>query len=183
MKHRARPAVRRVMRGLRMLLVSLSACTTVPVAPAASPEVLATDLDLLTGPRWTGSLTYLDYGTHQSVRIPCSLEVRRLSGDARWEERVGYDDEPSKDWSGELAIADGGRTLDGERVVSREVMANGTIRIVTETRGTDDDKPARIRHVYELAPTHTSLQKLVRFEGEQAFFERNRSEWSRPSPH
>ncbi len=156
-------------------------CATPGVQPVSMTAVaLPGDLDLIAGAAWHGTLTYLDYKKNRPVSIPSSLMLTRMPGDPpRWEQRVGYDDEPHKNEAATLTLAADGRALDAERVTSREVEPDGTIRLTTETSGEDDHRPALIRHVWRLTATRASLQKLVRFEGTTELFERHRYEWTR----
>ena len=161
------------------LVLSLAACKGLPVAPPPA-RALPADLDLIAGPSWHGTLTYLDYQSGKPVSIRSTLLLTRLPGDApRWELRLGYDDEPHANRAEVLAIDAGGRTLDGEAVVERTSLADGAVQVVTEADGEDDHRPARFRHVYVLGATRSSLQKLVRFAGTDTFFERNIYRWQR----
>ena len=72
-------------------------------APIGTPEptgarVLASDLEMLTGSTWHGTLTYLDYKLKKPVTIRSSMAFKRLptanAAEQRWEIRLGYDDEP-----------------------------------------------------------------------------------------
>ena len=143
-------------------------------------RALAADFDLFAGPLWRGTLTYLDYQSHKPVSIKSTLSVTRLAGDdPRWDLRLGYDDEPHANKGETVALAEEGRLFDGELVTEREALAGGGVRVVTESDGEDDHKPARLRHVYTLGPSAASLQKLVRFAGASDFIERNIYRWTR----
>ena len=170
------------------LLAALAGCAahsaaTSPSTARALPataRALPADLDLLTGPAWHGTLTYLDYQSRKPVSIRSTLLVTRLPGSARrWEERLGYDDEPHANRAEVVTLSDDGRVLDGQEVVAREALPDGGVRVVTEAEGEDDNRPARFRHVYLLGARESSLQKLVRFAGTLEFFERNRYAWKR----
>src|ERR1044071_6200375 len=60
-----------------------------------APEVRTGDLQTLTGPQWTGTLTYLDYRTNKRVSIPSNLSVRQSTEDKlSWVFGYQYPDEP-----------------------------------------------------------------------------------------
>ena len=163
-----------------MVTAAFAGCAAPNAISSSIARALPADLDLLTGAAWHGTLTYLDYQSHKPVSIRSTLLVTRLAGAApRWEERLGYDDEPQANRAGTLALSDDGRVLDGEAVVAREALPGGAVRVVTEADGKDDDRPARFRHVYLLSTNQSSLQKLVRFAGTEEFFERNVYRWKR----
>jgi hypothetical protein len=168
-------------------LAALAACAATRAANGtavnASAAMISADIDRLTGAPWKGTLTYLDYTSHLETTIKSSLLVTRLpqqpGGTSAWDMRVGYADEPHAN-SGETAVLtrDGHVFRDGE-VLDRAVLADGSVRIVTEQDGQDDNRLARFRFVYLLGDKECSIQKLVRFAPEEAFFERHIYRWSR----
>ena len=58
-------------------------------------------------------------------------------------------------------------------------LSDGTVLVVTEQDGQDDRRAARFRFVYLLGEKQCSIQKLVRFTPEEAFFERHIYRWNR----
>lgn len=163
----------------------LAGCASTKPEPrtATSAIVTASDVDRLTGEPWTGTLTYLNYGSDSKSTIKSSLLVRRLpdqpGGEHAWDMRVGYSDEPEAN-SGETAVlALAGDVFRDGLVLERAVLPDGSVRIVTEQDGQDDNRKARLRFVYLLGEKSCSIQKLVRFAPEEAFFERHIYEWTR----
>ncbi len=157
-----------------------------PRDAAAGPSVntlLATeaDMDALTGAHWKGTLTYLDYTTGKLITIKSSLLVSRRPGEGApaWDVRIGYTDEPQKDGGESVTLPRDGAEFFGAAVVERSAMSTGGTRIVTETRGEDDGKPALVRKVYTITPRRCVVKKLVRWDGTPGFFERNAYDWSR----
>lgn len=151
-------------------------------APTARPAALAADLDQLAGEGWTGSLTYLDYTSRKPFTMPATLAVSRIPGaaDPSWTFRLGYPDEPRANSEHTITLTAGGSLLDGETVLERTPLPAGGIRLITETDGEDDHRPARLRHEYDLSPKSCTIRKLVRPQGSPEFFERNTYRWTRP---
>jgi hypothetical protein len=152
-------------------------------AATAGAAVTAADIDRLTGAPWNGTLSYLDYTSREQTTIKSSLVVTRLpprpDSAAAWDLRLGYADEPQAN-SGETAVlARGGRVFREGEVLERTVLPDGTVRIITEQDGEDDRRSARFRFVYLLGREQCSIQKLVRFTPQEAFFERHIYRWSR----
>jgi hypothetical protein len=152
-------------------------------AAPAGTAVTAADIDLLTGAPWNGTLTYLDYTSHQQTTIKSSLSVTRLpprpDSAFAWDMRVGYADEPQAN-SGETAVLTrDGRVFRDGAVLERTLLPDGSVRVVTEQDGEDDHRNARFRFVYLLGREQSSIQKLVRFTPQEAFFERHVFRWSR----
>lgn len=190
-QHPRRERLRRtsILRSLAACacLATLAGCaargTSNGTALVEGAFVNAADIDLLTGGIWRGTLTYLDYTSHVQTTIKSSLLLTRLpaqpDGAAAWDMRLGYADEPHAN-SGETAVlARGGGVFRDGNVVERTVLPDGTVRVVTEQDGRDDDRAARIRLVYLLGARQCSIQKLVRIPPDRAFFERHIYRWSR----
>lgn len=161
-----------------LLVVSLSAgVLDAQPAPAATPA----DVERVTGPGWTGTLTYRDYSSGERTTIASAQQLTRLAGtgpDARWEWRVTYPREPQANGADTVTLSADGRRFRGAEVTSREVLPDGTVQLVTETDGRDNDRPARLRIVYRFGARAASMQKLVRYAGGD-FFERNIYAWTR----
>lgn len=150
----------------------------------ASPARLEpADLDRLTGAPWVGTLTYLDYSSQKTTTIDSSLVVRRVEEEPpAWEIGVGYSKEPHADSKELVVLRDGGRLLDEQRIVSREVLANGDLVFVMEARGEDNNRPAVFRFEHRIAAGEYSRRKMVRFEdgqGDGEFFQRHVYRWKR----
>jgi hypothetical protein len=149
-------------------------------APAQTPRVGAEDLRRLTGPSWKGTLVYLDYGSDRRVSIRSNLTVTRAPGaEAAWVFEYEYPDEPKANGRQTLKLGGGGTTIDDETIVERAALGGGALRIVTERRGKDNDRPALFRYTYLIGASSFSIRKEVRAEGASEFFERNCYSWTR----
>jgi len=145
-----------------------------------APKVKTEDLQRLTGARWTGTLTYADYGTNKKVSIPSNLTVTRSAANKlSWVFEYQYPDEPKANSKATVTIGKDGTTIDGEKVIERTRLAGDTLRIVTEKPGPDNNKSALFRFTYLLSATSFSIKKEVRYEGATEFFERNQYSWQR----
>jgi hypothetical protein len=145
-----------------------------------APLVTASDMTGLCGARWNGTLTYRDFSSGKGVTIRSGLRVEPLPPDsAAWLFRYSYPDEPHADGIDTVLVTMGGRVLDGAQVVERTNGADGSWTVVTERRGRDNNRPARLRHTYRFEAALFSVTKEVLPEDEDAWLERNRYEWQR----
>lgn len=152
----------------------------ISLAPQQSPRVSPEDLRKLSGARWTGTLTYLDYRSKKPVSIPSNLTVTQAGGDENaWVFEYEYPDEPKANGKQTLKLEEGGTVFDGETVVERTGLDSGGFRLVTVKRGRDNDKDALFRFTYTLDGAAFSVKKEVRPEGAAEYFERNRYSWKR----
>lgn len=163
-------------------------CATRPASVARPPELVAYDFGFLlpAGEPWRGTLTYRDYSTDNSVTIPSTLLVTRAdtptNADSAFNFAIGYDEEPHANGASRLEVREQGKVIalgdSVEGVVSHARVGDDVV-IITQSTGEDDAKPAMIRKVYTIAARAFSLQKLVKFEGQNEFFERHTYRWTR----
>ena len=154
------------------------AITTVLIIVAISssgqtPTVSINDFASLKG-RWNGTLTYLDYGNNKLQTIKANVDVT-LKDSSIYELAIFYTDEPKKSGKDSYRIHQNGTKVNERLVIERTVDANGNLKIVLEDKGTDgnDYKPATFNQVLEIGKNSFTITKLVKFDGEKEFFQRN----------
>ena len=163
-----------------LLLALVAASAFVGLVRQQTPKVSAEDLRRLTGARWAGSLTYLDYRSNRRVTIPSNLTVTQAEGEGgAWVFDYEYPAEPKANGKRTLKLSDDGVVFDGETVVERASLGGGGFRLVTVKRGRDNEKEALFRFTYTLEGSAFTIKKEVRAEGAAEFFERNRYSWKR----
>lgn len=140
--------------------------------------IQASDLATLVG-NWEGSLTYLNYGDNQYVTIETNLEI--VAGENENELAVTntYPDEPNAGGSYRLRITKKGMRLNKEPVISRSLLDDGTIEVVTQYRGRDDNKRAQIRITYRISDSSYTSRKDVQYKGETEWIKRNEFSYQR----
>ena len=172
------------MRALILDLLLVSSTAGGAAQPAADGTwnfvLRTTDLQILTGQPWTGTLTYLDYRSNRPVSIRSDLNVSGPMGDEPvWIFDYRYPDEPKANSRETVTLGKDGTTLNGERVVERSSVTGERLRVVTEKSGMDNDRKAAIRSTYLIGPRSFSIKKEVRYDDAQEYIERNRYEWTR----
>lgn len=160
-----------------ILLIASSIFGFVNLSP---PKIKPNDLKILTGEKWTGELTYLDYGSNKKVSIASNLIVTQSTEDKlSWIFEYEYPKEPKANKKSTVRIGRDGKVFDDELITERVKLPNGTLKIVTENNGTDNDKNAVFRHTYLISRQSFSIKKEVKYEGSNEFFERNEYSWKR----
>jgi hypothetical protein len=156
-------------------LIFFSGCASM------QPQTIdAADFQILTGTKWAGTLTYLDYGNNQTTSIASNLIVTQSSDNRlKWLFDYQYPDEPKANQKNEVLLSADGRTVDGGRVVEKIYLPGNTLKLVTEKDGKDSQKAAILRYTYLLNTTKFSIRKEVKLEGMGGFFERNEYRWQR----
>jgi apolipoprotein D and lipocalin family protein len=146
----------------------------------SDPRLSASDLHVLTGAPWIGTLTYLDYRTNKRVSIASNLKVSQLKGDATaWVFEYQYPHEPKANSQETVTISAEGGIINGERVTERASLDGKGLRFVTEKSGMDNNKEALFRFTYVISANSFSIKKEVRYVGAEEYIERNQYDWKR----
>lgn len=142
------------------------------------PLVTVVDFAPLSGDQWTGSLSYLDYGSNTEQRIPVKMQFDAATkNDVRYQ--VQYPGETQYNESAMLKVTDEGRALNKETIMNRCLQSDGTLKLVTLSIGEDNDRSAEIRMTYSVSKTKLSIHKEVRWIDEPDFLWRNSYELTR----
>jgi hypothetical protein len=162
---------------MKTILIIIVWLYNLPVS--AQHKIAITDFRTVEG-KWKGTLTYLDYTSHQSVTIPANTLVEIVS-DSSFDQYVYYTEEPDKNKKSRYVIKDNGRLLEEKRLTERYLLPDGQLKMVLESKGPDgnDHRPATFRHIMLLSANRFSITKLVRFDGEAEFFQRHQYSFSR----
>ena len=163
------------------IVLATGACSASQRASSTpSNRLIPAAIDALTGAPWVGPLTYLDYTSKKSTTIDSTLSVRRTAQTPpTWEFGIGYSKEPHADNTQSVVLSIDAGLLGDERVVSREAIAGGGVKFVTESQGQDDHLPAQFRFEHTITTHEYSRRKMVRFQGQMEFFERHVYRWLR----
>lgn len=147
---------------------------------SSAPKIKSKDLQLVAGAQWTGTLTYLDYGKNKKVSIGSNLIVTQSADDKRaWIFDYQYPKEPKANSRETVTISRNGKTIDGETIIGRKKLDDGTLEIITEKTGEDDDKKSLFRFTYLIGKKSFSIKKEVKYDGTTEFFVRNEYSWKR----
>lgn len=124
---------------------------------------------------WKGSLTYLDYQSGNPYTMPADLEIRRIGKTDDFNFIHIYPDEKNANSTEVVSISKDDKTIGTGKVVSREKLADGNIRIITENKDKDgnEGKEATIRQTYTLGKSSFSIRKDVLFTGDSQWIKRH----------
>jgi len=161
-------------------------------AMAQADEHATSVLKALAG-AWEGELYYLDYRSGQRFGIPMGVDAELTPDGATLIRRLTFTDPGNlvhavnlstvdRD-TGELVEAyfrEGKGEMNRYEIVSADFSDEGNWELVYEQDGTDDDRPARIRHTISRNGDSMTSRKEVRFLDEEGdFFLRNGTELDR----
>ncbi len=123
---------------------------------------------------WKGTITYLDYTSGKPFTMPANVNMRiAIRGQVILS--YTYPNEPKANNVDTILVSSNGTMVDGSKVISREIMEDGAVKVVTERAGIDgnDNKQAQIRHTYYLGKISFQSIKEVKFEGTDNWIKRN----------
>lgn len=132
------------------------------------------DFNLLVGKKWTGMLTYLDYGNGKLQAIPTELSVTKSTkGIGVYDFTTSYPKEASHNSTDEVVIAKDGTRVDSETLKERTQLKDGSLKFITEKSGIDNEKKAIFRFTYSISKDSYTRKKEVCYEGAKEWFMRN----------
>lgn len=148
------------------------------VSPQAQNTLVANDLKPLLG-EWKGTLTYVDYSSNKPYTMPANLVVSQGKSENQVSLMYLYPNEPKANSKGKIKIGDQGKKLNNESVISREVLADGSVQITTSYNGKDNNKEAMIKGVYILGKTICVIRKEVKYVNSDKWLKRNEYSFQR----
>ena len=141
-------------------------------ATQAQDTVVADDLAPLLG-EWKGSLTYVDYSSNKPYTMPANLTVKQGKSTNQMTLMYTYPNEPKANSKGKLKISDGGKRLNNEMIISREVLEDGSVQVITSYEGKDNNKEAMMKGVYVLGASKCIIRKEVKYTDAEQWLKRN----------
>ena len=162
---------------------TLVAALQVLALPLAAQSITPANVHSAITGHWVGTLEYKDYrDPSKRVTLPTILDAAP-GADAGADLRFTYDDGPGKTVTGgdRFVLAADAATLDwtGVKEQSPDIFRvvsllrsddAGTIRLVVELEGQDDNKPATLRETITLGRTELTILKEVRPTGAEFSF-------------
>lgn len=141
----------------------------------AQPEkLIAKDLQPLVG-IWQGSLTYLDYTSGKPYTMPANVEVKQILQSNQFLFINSFPKEANANWTDTITITDNGQMLNEQTLVSKKILQNSDVEIVTQVQGIDgnDKKPALLKYTYLISKNVFVIRKDVQFAGTGVWINRH----------
>ncbi|MDH3267675.1 MAG: hypothetical protein OEM46_02355 [Ignavibacteria bacterium] len=147
---------------------------------SAQTTISSADFKPLIG-SWSGTLTYLDYQNGEPFSMPVELRIVQIEETNKFTFYFSFPDEPQANSEETFSISDGGTMLNGEPIISKRLLEDGNLEIVTESMGTNDDQPATIRQTYIIGGDVFVTRKDVQFTGQKEWLNRNEFNFKKDS--
>ena len=113
--------------------------------------------------------------------MPANITLRIWADNSSIELAFVYPDEPKANGKDTLFISGNGSMLNKAKIISKKLLPDGSIQIITDINGKDgnDNKSAILRHIYTIGKNNFSNRKEVKFEGADQWIMRNEYVFSR----
>ena len=113
---------------------------------------------------WTGTLTYMNYSDGTPFSMPAKATISIGKNSNELDLYYVYPNEPHANSSGKLRITKNGHQFNGHKVVSKSIMPDGQLQIVTEHNGKDNKQKATINNIYTLSVNQLIISKKVTYK-------------------
>lgn len=137
-------------------------------------QIEAADMQLLQG-SWKGSLTYLDYQSGKPYTMPANTNIAAIPKQHNLLVEMIYPNETNANSKDTLFINTARTLIDEGSIVSRKMLSNGDVEIITIREGQDgnDNKKALIKKTYTIGKHQFVNKKDVQFEGTSVWINRH----------
>lgn len=165
---------------MKYLFILVAALALAVSTFSQTAKISEKDIRPLEGMQWIGNLAYLDYSSKRKTSIKSKVTITRSTVDKlTWIFDLQYPLEPGANKRDKLKLAANGSIFNSETVIERSKLPGGVLRIVTSKPGKDDNREAMFKHTYLISKNAFSIQKEVKLDGTNEFFERNTYSWTR----
>lgn len=137
----------------------------------AQVTISTDDFEILDNTTWKGTLTYLDYQSGKPTDVATTMQIRIT--DMTIEQDVQYVWEPDKNVKSRTKVKKNGRFFGNQEVISKIVKDDGSIQIMTTSKGKDDGKKASLFYTYLFNSNSFIVIKEVQFNDSDQRFMRN----------
>lgn len=161
-----------------ILVFGLLAMVQINGQNTTNNSITSMDLNPLIGD-WSGSLTYIDYSSNNPFSMPAKLNVKQGKNEREFILFISYPKEPKANGKEKIKISKKGDKLNNYQVISKDVLENSQIQIITEHAGKDNNKKATIRDIYILGEKQFIIRKEVQFENSTKWLKRNEYSFSK----
>ena len=150
----------------------------IAVSGTSQTKISSGELDLMIG-EWTGTLTYMDYSSNKPFSMPANVTVKQGKKDTQILLFNEYPNEPQANSKGKVTISKDGTTINGNPLVSKENLEDGSTQFTTKSTGKDNNEKALIRNIYVIGDNHFIIRKEVKYEDSVEWLQRNEFQYVR----
>jgi uncharacterized membrane protein YphA (DoxX/SURF4 family) len=128
--------------------------------------------------KWTGTLEYLDYRSHQKVKLPSTLDVKETGKDI-YDLSFDFPTEKGHGWNEKAELKYNEGLINDVKILALTMLPGEKIQFVLEEEGEDDNRKAIIRKTYIMNNKSFSITKLVKYNEQEDWLQRNQFVFNR----
>ena len=131
---------------MRAFLLSAIALVVISFSGHENPKVYPRDFLKVSGQKWKGILTYLDYSSGKQISIDANITVTLGSDSLTWYFVHEYPKEPQANSIDTVILMKDGRMINDETVIER--TESGVTTLITTQKEVVDDGIKKYHHSY-----------------------------------
>jgi hypothetical protein len=112
----------------------------------AQTKIEISDFKVLNNTNWKGTLTFKNYSDGKQVTLKKTLSI--LVTKNKIITKIKFPNEPKANSKKIIKIKRKGTYFGNEKVIKKEVVENGIIKITASYKGNDNNKKANINNIY-----------------------------------
>lgn len=160
------------MKLLKIILV----LSGIAIFGQAQQKMTIADFEFLNNTEWSGNLMYLNYSDNKEVNLPTELKLEIKKNTLIMKTSFPY--EPKANGKNRIAIDLENGLFGDERIISID-NEEGSITLITEFEGKDNNRLAVMTKTYVLGKTGLDISKEVAYKGSNSSFIRNKYTYKR----
>ncbi|WP_146106935.1 hypothetical protein [Polaribacter porphyrae] len=145
------------MKTIITLLISLSVLLNLK----AQDTITISDFEVLNNSNWKGTLMYKNYSDEKEVTLETTMKITLKSNKVINE--IKFPKEPKANSKSSIKIRKNGTYFGNEKIISKEILADGFTKIITYYKGKDNNKKAKMYKTYLFNSNSFSITKLVEY--------------------
>lgn len=161
------------MKIILSIIISLCILSTVN----AQTNVEISDFEILNNTNWKGILLYKNYSDGKEVTLQTTMTISLKKKKVITE--IKFPGEPKANSKNIVKLRKKGAYFGDEKVIQKEFLKNGFIKIVTFYRGKDNNKKAKMYNTYLFNKDSFSITKEVEYVDSKERFVRNKQSYKR----
>tara|TARA_R110002074_G_scaffold161739_9_gene320005 strand:- start:4502 stop:4996 length:495 start_codon:yes stop_codon:yes gene_type:complete len=140
-------------------------------------KIEISDFEVLDKTSWEGTLMYKDYSSGKKVILETKMQIEVHKN--KITTLIQFPKEPKANSKNVIKIRKGGTFLGSEKIIKKEVLEDGSIKIITSYKGKDNYKEAKMFNIYLFSSSSFSIQKEVKYLDSTEKFIRNKQTYTR----
>ncbi|WP_435414200.1 hypothetical protein [Polaribacter aestuariivivens] len=143
----------------------------------AQTKIEISDFEILNNTNWKGTLMYLNYSDGKEVTLQTTMSIILKKNKIITE--IKFPREPKANSTTKIKIRKNGTYFGDEKIISKEILNDKTVKIITFYDGNDNGKKARMYKTYIFSTSTFSITKEVQYLNSNKKFIRNQQNYIR----